>query len=177
VKTRTLWVWCVLSASSFAMGPVVEAGANVTLAQSQTSGANTVTFNHLAGPVVRAGFEIGERFNHALVFEFSQSSGVGSMSGVSVPVGIQTFAGRYTFSVDFLKKEGFTPSLGVGVGVGQFTVTAANQVGTGLYLAFHAVAGARYTFGNGLGVRLDVAVSTYGGFIGLQPTAGVSYRF
>lgn len=150
---------------------------NVTLPQSQTSGASTVTFDNLVGPVARAGLEIGERFNHALVFEFTQSSGLGTTLGASVPVSLRTLAGRYTFSVDFLKKEGFTPSLGVGLALGTVHITVADQNTDRLYLAFHAVAGARYTFAGGFGVRLDLAVSTYGGFVGLQPTAGVSYRF
>lgn len=184
--TRALLSLCVLvSLPVFAMGPVLEGGANITLPQTTTSGSSTVVFSSLVGPVARAGFEIGERFNHALVFEFTQSSGTGTTAGVTLPVGVQTLAGRYTFSVDFLKKDGFTPSLGVGLAVGTVNINVGNASTVNgnptstsrLYLAFHAVAGARYTFKNGFGLRLDLAASTYGGFVGLQPTAGLSYRF
>ena len=174
VINRSLLLCCLaLSVPSFAWGPVAEGGANITLPQN----LNGVTFTPLVGPVLRAGMEIGELINNALVFEFTQSSGTGSSMGQTLQIGVQTFAGRYTFSVDFLKKEGFTPSLGAGIAVGVVNLRVADQGTQRLYLAFHVVAGARYTFTNGLGVRLDLALSTYGGFVGLQPTAGVSWRF
>lgn len=176
---RFIAVALVLGAgSSFAFGPAVEAGATITLIDTiRSNSSSEVKVTPMVGPVVRAGFEIGERFNHALVFEFTNSSGSGMSQGFTVPVGIRTFAGRYTFSVDFLKKRGFTPSVGIGIAAGVAQVDVDGSLAQTFYLAFHGQAGVRYGFENGFGLRFDLAVSTYGGFIGLQPTVGASWRF
>ncbi len=70
-----------------------------------------------------------------------------------MPIDITTLAGRYTFSVDFFTKAGlagFTPYLGVGLGIGAFRANTPRQTlrsrGGGRTLRFHAVAGVRYTF-------------------------------
>lgn len=170
------------SASALAWGPVAEAGATITLRDSYTQQGSSVTFSRMVGPRLLVGLELGDRFNHELGFEYSTVSGVGTSSGLDVPISVATVAGRYTFSVDLLKKDGFTPLLGVGVAAGQFhvnagTATTGGEQTSGFYLAFHAVAGARYTFSNGLGVKAQVTLSTYGGFIGLQPSLAVAWRF
>jgi hypothetical protein len=165
---------CLGATSAFAWGPVVEAGPVITLQQATSSG---VSFNNLVGPRLLAGLEVGDRFNHEFAVEWSRVSGVGNTSLSSTPVSLQTLAGRYTFSVDFLKKEGFTPLLGVGFAAGTADVTAGDQAASRFYLAFHAVAGARYTFDNGLGLKVQLTVSTYGGFVGLQPSVAAAWRF
>ena len=66
-----------------------------------------------------------------------------STLGSTISVGIRTLAGRSTFSVDILKKEGFTPSFGVGLAVGAVHITVPDQLADRLYLAFHGVQGAR----------------------------------
>jgi hypothetical protein len=171
------------SASAFAWGPVAEVGATITTRESYTQQGSTVTFNRMVGPRLLVGLELGDRFNHELGFEYSTVSGTGTTLGVDVPISTTTIAGRYTFSVDLLKKEGFTPLVGVGLAVGQFRVTGGSAAtggvehGGGVYLAFHAVAGLRYTFENGLGLKAQFTVSTYGGLIGLQPSLAAAWRF
>jgi hypothetical protein len=175
MKTVLPLVLAVLvSSSAFAWGPVVEGGVVIT--PVQTSGA--VTFTNLVGPRLLAGLEVGDRFNHELGFEFSRVTGSGVSAGVSVPgVVVQSLAGRYTFSVDFLGKKGFTPLVGVGLAVGQADLRVDTVSTQKLWLAFHAVAGARYTFENGLGLKLQFTVSTHGGFVGLEPSLVAAWRF
>ena len=166
-----------------AMGPVVTVGGVVTLKESATSANGEVTFNHLTGPATRVGFEIGDRFNHELSFQFSLARGAGRTGGLTVPIEIMTLAGSYTFSIDFFTKQGldalpgFTPSLGIGLAVGQARLNAGGQQATAPYLELHAGVGFKYTWKSGLGLRAEVVASTYGGFLAVQPSVGVSYRF
>jgi len=171
---------------AWAMGPVLTVGGGVTLRQSATdTSGTTVTFNNLAGPVARAGFELGDRWNHEIAFQWSLASGEGGEPGVltHIPVSIMTFSGRYTFTVDLFTKEGlealpgFTPFVGGGLCVGAFQAQVQDITRWGPYLELHATVGARYTLKNGLGFRLEVVGSTYGGFFAVQPSLGVGYRF
>ena len=165
------------------MGPVVAVGAVVTLRESATSANGEVAFNHLAGPVTRVGFELGDRFNHELSFQLSLARGAGRSGGLTVPIEMMTLAGSYTFSVDFFTKDGldalpgFTPSLGVGVAAGQARLNVGGQQATAPYLELHAVLGFKYTWKTGFGLRAEVVGSTYGGFLAVQPSVAVAYRF
>jgi len=182
---KTTRQWAVLlalgaSAAAWGMGPVVGGGAVYTMVETANG---TVTFSHLVGPSARVGFELGDRFNNEFSFQWSQASGTGTQSGLTLPIQVRTLAGRYTFTVDFLTKKGlaalpgFTPFLGVGLAAGTVHIQVDTVEKDAFYLEFHAVVGARYTFANGLGLRAEVALSTYGGFSALQPTLAVSYRF
>ena len=184
MKNISLLLGVLIASSASAMGPIVTGGAVVTLRESASSTeSGTVGFNHLVGPVTRVGFELGDRFNHEISFQFSRATGQGAASGFVVPIEILTFAGRYTFSVDFFTKQGldalpgFTPSLGVGLGIGAFHLDVGGEQRWGPYLEFHAALGFRYTLKNGLGFKLELVGSTYGGFFAVQPSLGVAYRF
>lgn len=167
------------AAKALAWGPVVMGGAVVTL----RGGSAGTSFSTLVGPSARVGIELGDRFNHEISFQFSRAAGTGTTGDFTVPIDVMTLAGRYTFSVDFFKKEGlggFTPSLGVGLSLGAFranTNADPTLAKWGPYLELHAVLGFRYTLKNGLGIKAELAASTYGGFIALQPSAGVAWRF
>ena len=184
MKTVLLVVVGLFANSALAMGPVLAGGAVVTLRETASStSSGSAEFNHLVGPTTRIGFELGDRFNHEITFQFTRATGTSYGAGFSFPTEVMTFAGCYTFAVDFFTKQGldalpgFTPTLGVGLAAGTFRVDVGGNQQWGPYLEFHAMAGARYTLSNGLGFRAELVVSTYGGFIGLQPSLGVSYRF
>lgn len=183
VSGRLILVAAALTATqALAWGPVLMGGAVVTLRDSASSGGNTVGFGTLVGPTARVGIELGDRFNHELSFQFSRAAGTGSSGDFTVPIDILTLAGRYTFSVDFFKKEGihgFTPSLGVGLCIGTFRANTSvdpSLAKWGPFLELHAVLGFRYTLPMGLGFRVELVASTYGGFLALQPSAGVAWR-
>jgi hypothetical protein len=158
-------VLCLPAASAFAWGPVVEGGVmavGVPLVQNQRV---------FSGTTASLGAEFGDRFNHELAVECIR------LTGTDGPAGAQALAGRYTFSVDFLKKDGFTPTVGVGLSVGRFIAQSPGDSVGGFFLAARGLAGVRYTFDFGLSLKALVAVNFYGVQLSVAPTLGIAWRF
>ncbi len=164
---RLVAVVLVLSAvSAFAWGPVVEGGVMVV-------GVPLVERQRVfSGSTASLGVEFGDRFNHELAVEWIRLVGVNDG-----PAAAQALAGRYTFSVDFLGKNGFTPTVGVGVSVGRFVAQSPGDSVRGFALAGRALAGVRYTFDFGLSLKALVAVNFYGVQLSVAPTVGVGWQF
>lgn len=166
-----------LITTALAQGPFGTVGVVWTPALNASSGSVGPFF----GPTVRAGWEFGTRFNHEITFQYTHAGAVGEASDIALGAGVNTYAAGYRFGVDFLGKEGFTPYIGVGLYTGWVDVTVAGgDVRTstgGVLLELHGAAGARYTFESGLSLRAEVAGSTYGGLIGVQPSLGAGYQF
>ena len=159
-------VVCLAAASAFAWGPVVEGGVmvvGVPLAKNQRV---------FSGSTASLGLEFGDRFNHELAVEWVRLQGV-----TTEVASAQALAGRYTFSVDFLGKQGFTPTVGIGVSVGRFVAQSPGDAVSGFFLAGRALAGVRYTFDFGLSLKALVAVSFYGVQLSVAPTVGVGWQF
>lgn len=151
---------------SLAWGPVVGGGA---LGASSASGPRPALY---LGPTVRLGVEFGERFNHEVAVESLQ------LPRFDRPGTAHAVVGRYTFSVDFLGKRGFTPVVGVGLGGGRFFVLDATEQVSGWALAVSALAGVRYTFDFGLTLKAEVSGSYYGGgLFSMAPAALVGWQF
>ncbi len=157
--------------SAWAWGPVVEAGGMV--AGHAPDASSTTDYRHFGGLATSVGVELGNRFNHELALEWAQLSDLTPSLAYA-----NTMALRYTFSVDFFGKHGFTPTLGVGVAVGRFEATGSRETVDGVYLAGRLLVGVKYTFSFGLGLRADLVGSVYGlGNFGLLPSLGLSWRF
>jgi hypothetical protein len=156
---------CLSTVSAFAWGPVVEGGVMVV-------GVPLVRQQRVfSGTTASVGVEFGDRFNHELAVEWLR------LVGTDGPAAAQALAGRYTFSVDFLGKKGFTPTVGVGVSVGRFVAQSPGESVGGFALAGRALAGVRYTFDFGLSLKALVAVNFYGVQLSLAPTVGVAWQF
>ena len=102
------------------MGPTAMGGVVATLVQTQ----GDTRFSSLVGPTVRAGFEFGSRFNHELTFQLTHAGGDAFAGGMVAHANLTTYALGYRFGVDILKKEGFSPYVGVGVNLGLADVSA-----------------------------------------------------
>ncbi len=159
------------STSARAIGPVVEVGG--MLAGHEPDPSSSTDYNRFSGLTTSVGIELGDRFNHELALEWARLADLSPHIALA-----ETVAAHYMFSVDFLGKHGFTPSIGVGLAIGRFAAIGSGEAVSGLYLAGRLRAGLRYTFGWGLGVRADLTASVYGnGNFGLMPVVGVSWRF
>ncbi|MDX2013621.1 MAG: hypothetical protein SFW67_25735 [Myxococcaceae bacterium] len=161
----TVMMACLAAGSGLAWGPVVEGGAmvvGVPLGQSNRS---------FTGTTASLGMEIGDRFNHELALEWV------SLVGNDGPARSNALGGRYTFSVDFLGKKGFTPTVGIGLSVGRFIAQSPGDSVGGFFLAGRGLAGVRYTFDFGLSLKALVAVNFYGVQLSVAPTLGVAWRF
>jgi len=159
-------VVCLSAVSAFAWGPVAEGGVmvvGVPLLRNQRT---------FSGSTASLGLEFGDRFNHELAVEWVRLQGV-----TSEPAGAQALAGRYTFSVDFLGKKGFTPTVGLGVSLGRFVAQSPGDSVSGFFLGARALAGVRYTFDFGLSLKALVAVNFYGVQFSVVPTVGLAWRF
>lgn len=159
-------VLCLSSVSALAWGPVAEGGVmvvGVPIARNQRT---------FGGSTASLGLEFGDRFNHELAVEWIRLQGV-----TSEPAAAQALAGRYTFSVDFLGKNGFSPTVGLGVSVGRFVAQSPGDAVSGFFLAGRALAGVRYTFDFGLSLKALVAVNFYGLQVSVAPTVGLAWRF
>lgn len=158
-------VLCLSAVSAFAWGPVAEGGVmvvGVPLVQQQRV---------FSGTTASLGVEFGDRFNHELAVEWIR------LVGTDGPAGAQALGGRYTFSVDFLGKQGFTPTVGVGLSVGRFIAQSPGDSVGGFFLAGRALAGVRYTFDFGLSLKALVAVNFYGVQLSVAPTVGIGWQF
>ena len=157
---------CLSAGSALAWGPVVEGGVMVVgmpLVQKQRA---------FSGSTASLGVEFGDRFNHELAVEYLRLQGL-----TDGPAAAQALAGRYTFTVDFLGKQGFTPTVGVGLSVGRFFAQSPGDNVSGWALAARAVAGVRYTFDFGLSLKALVAANFYGLHVSVAPTVGVAWQF
>ncbi len=156
----------VVATPSFAFGPILGGGVLGTHTSGGTGSALYL------GPVVRLGVEFGERFNHELAVEELQ------LPRFDRPGTAHAILGRYTFSVDFLGKRGFSPLVGLGLGGGRFFVVDAAERVSGWALSLNAIAGLRYTFEFGLTLKAEVAGSYYGGgLFSLSPAGLVGWQF
>lgn len=156
----------VVATPSFAFGPVLGGGV---LATYTTGGSRPALY---LGPAVRLGVEFGDRFNHELSVEELE------LPRFDRPGTAHAILGRYTFSVDFLGKRGFTPLVGVGVGGGRFFVIDPTERVSGWALSLNAIAGLRYTFEFGLTLKAEVTGSYYGaGLFSVSPAGLVGWQF
>lgn len=167
----------LLVTTALAQGPFGTVGVVWTPALNVGSGNVGPFF----GPAARAGWEFGTRFNHEVTFQYTHAGAVGEAQETALGAGVNSYAAGYRFGVDFLGKKGWTPYLGVRLytGLVEVTVVGGDLVSTTMapYLELHAAVGARYTLDNGLSLRAEVAGSTYGGLIGVQPSLGAGYQF
>lgn len=169
----------VAGGQAWATGPVLMGGAAVTPTY-QSEGAS---IGSLVGPAVRAGYEIGDRANFDLAFQYTQVFGGGQSQGFGVGLDVLTLSGQLGFTWAFWGREGlngsgFTPSLGVGLGVGAFRGRSAvdpTLTRWGPFVEFRAAVGLRQTFQNGLSIRGEIAGSTYGGLWSVQPSIGLAW--
>lgn len=180
------------AAAQMPSGPVLMGGVVFTPQKNlpTTNPGQTVTVDGWTGPAIRAGYELGDRFNSEFSFQLTRTWTTGHDSEApSIPVNLAllTLAGGYNFTVDIAKKEGwsgFTPFIGAGLYIGSVDMEAqASAYGSTafakksvVFLEFHAMAGLRYTLKSGLGFKGEVAFTTYGGFVGWQGSLGVAYR-
>ena len=156
----------VVSCSALAWGPTVTAGPTATISTLRSS---TAVY---AGPMVRVGLELGEFFNHEVSLEAMQ------LPRFDEPGVAHALSARYAFSVDFLGKEGFTPTLGLGVSGGRFFVTTRVQEAGGWAFSAFATAGVRYTFDVGLSLKLELQAGLYAlGLWSATPSLTAAWRF
>jgi hypothetical protein len=155
----------LLSSTAFAVGPVVEGSAMVA------SAPLTQNARLWGGYQASLGVEFGDVFNHELALEFVALEGIGE------PAAAQGLGGRYTFSVDFLGKKGFTPTVGIGVSAGRFLASSPGDNVGGFYLSARALAGVRYTFDFGLSLKALLVGNLYGPTVSFAPTLGIAWRF
>ncbi len=164
---------------AFAHGPFPMVGAVIT-PELDLGGTE---FSSFVGPTFRAGYEFGGRWNHEVALQLTRADGTAEYSGYDFTAGLTTYGFGYRFAVDILDKKGFTPYVGTGMYIGLVDIeveessTLLSSEDTRIYLEFHAAAGARYCFDWGLNIRADVTLSTYGGFLGVQPGVGAGYQF
>lgn len=157
---------CLAAGSAFAWGPVAEGGAMVAgiplVAKQRVFGGTTASL----------GVEFGDRFNHELAVEWVRLTGLSAQ-----PAAAHALAARYTFSVDFFGKQGFSPTVGLGLSAGRFVAESPGDQVRGLFLGVRALAGVRYTFDVGLSLKALLAVNFYGQHLTVAPTMGVAWRF
>lgn len=153
------------STSALALGPVVEGGALLVTNPSRNA-------RLYAGLDLSVGLEFGDVLNHELAIELVDVQGL-------VPDGSNArgLGARYTLSIDFLGKDGFTPTIGLGVGGGSFFARSPGDDVGGFFISGRALAGVRYTFSFGLSLKALFAVNFYGSAIAFVPTAGAAWVF
>jgi hypothetical protein len=164
---RTLLLVVTLSsASALAWGPTVTAGPTATVT---TLGSSPTVY---AGPMLRFGLEFGTIFNHELSVEYLQ------LPRFDEPGHANALGLRYAFSVDFLGKRGFTPTVGLGVSGGRFFVTSLTERAGGWAVSAFATVGVRYTFDFGLSLKAELQGGMYGpGIWSAAPTLTAAWRF
>ena len=174
------------AAQAIPVGPTLLGGAVITLEHDAQSDGQVIHFGRFLGPTARFGFEVGDFWTSEFSVQFTRSEGVVSSSLASTRASLLTLAGGYQLTLDLLKKKSpVSPYLGVGVLAGDammvmdttaLGMSSAQQANV-FYLEFHAVVGLRVNLPFGLGLRAEVAASTYGGFYGLMPSVGAAYSW
>ena len=174
------------AARALPVGPTLLGGGVVTFERDYQSEGQTVHFGQFAGPTARLGFELGDFWTSEFSVQFTRSEGAATASGTRARASMLTVAGGYQLTLDILKKKSVaSPYVGAGLLVGEAIVSVdAASLGAGvseraevLYLELHAVAGVRVNLPYGLAARAELTASTYGGFFGLLPSAGVAYSW
>lgn len=151
------------SLRALAWGPVVEGGVMAVT----TPGA--LTARPFGGFTASAGLEFGERLNHEVALELVSLTGTEAASA-------QGLGARYTLSFDFFGKQGFSPTVGLGVGVGRFIASSPGDRVAGFFVSGRALAGIRYTFDIGLSLKALLVGNVYGPQISLVPTLGLGWQ-
>lgn len=164
-------------AHAVAFGPSVLVGAVITLPVS----SSTLELAPGAGPLGELQFELGERFIHSFVLQYS-TVGITSNAGSSSELSFrQTLTcGGYRFSFDLFGRQGkppVSPYIGVGTlfGLGSTDLLGSTGVvatGASLTLEFDALLGLHWRLAEHFGLRGELGVSSYGGLGAVQPRVG-----
>ncbi len=177
-------------------GPTAAAG--VVLAPSVDLGS--ATLRPLVGPVVEGGYQIGDWVNHEFLVQFTTSFGGVDYGDVPLNGGasLLTIAGGYRLRLDLFGKEGrggVSPFLGAGllIGAGRLGMNTssddpdvqqdiedgdfANKSESLPFLELHALLGVRVHATEAIGIRAEIASSTYGGITAWQPKIGFDKSF
>lgn len=177
-------------------GPTAAAGVVITPSRD-LGGA---TLRPLTGPVLEGGYQLGDWLNHEFLVQFTTSLGGVVYDDVPLDGGasLVTAAGGYRLRLDVFGKEGrggFTPFLGGGllIGAAKLSMNTSSDdpdlqqelVDQGFahrsevlpFLELHAVLGLRCRVADTLGVRAEIASSTYGGITAWQPKLGFDKSF
>jgi hypothetical protein len=186
-------------ASALPLGPAAAVG--VVLTPTQTSSGGQFAIRPMVGPVAQAGFQLGDWLNSQFLVQFSSVSGEVQYNGLPLDgsAHVRTLGFGYQLTLDLFGKEGlagFSPYFGGGLLIGSAHVevdasssdpgieqqlraqSLDQQQRDAILLELHAVVGVRYRVMGGLGVRAEVGLSTYGGFLGTwEPKLGVEYAF
>lgn len=176
-------------AEALSVGVFVNAGSPVNAKRSATENGATITLGPVYGPHVLAGVEVGKYLSHSLFVVYSRSGGPATHSqhpAADFTIGVVQYAVGYRLAWEMGGKEpGLAPYLGGGLyfGTADLKVTGseagvfASQTGSVNTLELHVMAGLRYMLPGGLGLRGELAGSTYGGFFSLLPSLGASWSF
>jgi hypothetical protein len=155
-----------LSTPAWAWGPTVSAGPSATISTLRSQPAV------YAGHSLRLGVEFGTVVNHELALEVLR------VPRFDEPGLANALMARYTLTVDFLGKKGFTPLVGLGVSGGRFFVTTLTERAGGWAASAFATAGVRYTFDVGLSLKAEVQAGLYGpGLWTVAPSVTAAWRF
>ncbi len=155
-----------LSSTAWAWGPTVSVGPSGTISTLRSQPALYL------GHTVRVGLEFGTIVNHEVALE------VLGLPRLDEPGLANALMARYTLSIDFLGKRGFTPLLGLGVSGGRFLVSAPSERAGGWAASAFATAGVRYTFDFGLSLKGELQGGLYGpGLWTATPSLTAAWRF
>ncbi len=176
---------------SLLLGPAVTLPASVTTTTTGPLGAEreeTVQFHPGVGPLAELQVELGDRFISALAVQYSNTPISADSDGTHVTGREGVILAGYRFTFDLFGRSGkhaVSPYVGVGTlfGVSALSVSASNDVdsavseGTALTLELDATLGAHWRLNEHLGLRGEVAVSTYGGLGAIEPRVGAYAMF
>ncbi len=176
---------------SVLVGPVVTLPANVAETTTGPLGVahdKTLTFHPTVGPIAELQVELGERFIHSLVGQFSTVPINADMGNVHASGRESIVLAGYRFTFDLFGRKGkppISPYVGVGtlLGSAHVTASASNSTSTAISsgnticLELDAVLGAHWRLSDHLGLRAEVTASTYGGIGSVEPKIGAYAMF
>ncbi|MCU0698794.1 MAG: hypothetical protein MUC96_20015 [Myxococcaceae bacterium] len=163
---RLVLLLAALSTPAWAWGPTVSVGPSGTISTQNSQPALYV------GHTLRLGLEFGTIINHEVAVELL------GLPRFDEPGLANAVMARYTLTVDFLGKKGFTPLVGLGVSGGRFFVVSPTERVGGWAASAFATAGVRYTFDFGLSLKAELQGGLYGpGYWTASPSISAAWRF
>lgn len=160
-----------------AAGPVLGGG----LVETKLTHGGDERYGGLAGGAYKIAFEIGSH-HFRNEFGLNQSFFKGNGGGFDHDLRLTGFSYQLSF---LLFERGLSPYVGAGIETGAAVMKESgidaggvwHTVREGAYLRPYGIAGLRFQFGRGLGLRAEVTASSYGEFVSLSENLGVSYTW